>query len=92
MLTVSTESLAVLSATLAARDRADWLLYAALIPLLLGLGFYAVAMSRFDLRQLVIGRGDQWITGGALAISALATADLTLAAHSLHRLARQRRH
>jgi hypothetical protein len=29
-------------------------------------------ISRFDLRQLVVGHGDHWITGGALAISTLA--------------------
>jgi hypothetical protein len=29
-------------------------------------------MSRFDLGQLKTGRGDHWITGGVLAISALA--------------------
>jgi hypothetical protein len=37
VLTVSTESLAVLSASLAAGERTDWLLYAALAPFLLGL-------------------------------------------------------
>jgi len=34
--------------------------------------------------QLLVGRGDHWITGGALAISTLAAARLTLATHSLH--------
>jgi hypothetical protein len=33
-------------------------------------------MSRFDVRELVIGRGDQWITGGALAISALTATNI----------------
>jgi tellurite resistance protein TehA-like permease len=86
MLTVSTESLAVLSATLAASDRADWLLYAALVPFVLGLGFYALVISRFDLRQLIVGRGDHWITGGALAISTLAAGRITLSARGLHQL------
>ena len=86
VLTVSTESLAVLSAALAAREQADWLLYAALAPFLLGLAFYAFVISRFDLRQLLVGRGDHWITGGALAISTLAAGRITLAAHSLHEL------
>jgi hypothetical protein len=86
MLTVSTESLAVLSATLAAPEHARWLLYAALVPFLLGLGFYAFAISRFDLRQLVTGRGDQWILGGALAISTLATGRIALSARSLNEL------
>jgi tellurite resistance protein TehA-like permease len=39
VLTVSTESLAVLSAALAAREHSDWLLAAALAPILLGLAF-----------------------------------------------------
>jgi hypothetical protein len=86
MLTVSTESLAVLSAALAGAEGTDWLLYAAVIPFLLGLGFYVFVISRFDLRQLTVGRGDHWITGGALAISALAAGQITLGAHSLHQL------
>ena len=86
VLTVSTESLAVLSAALAARERAPWLLDAALAPFLLGLVFYAFVISRFDIRQLIVGRGDHWITGGALAISTLAAGRITLAAMSLHQL------
>jgi len=86
ILTVSTESLAVLSAALAASERSDWLLDAALVPFLLGLALYVFVISRFDLRQLVVGHGDHWITGGALAISALAAGRITLAAHSLHQL------
>ena len=86
VLTVSTESLAVLSAALAASEHADWLLYAALAPFILGLAFYAFVIQSFDLRQLVVGRGDHWITGGALAISTLAAGRITLAAHSLHQL------
>ncbi len=86
VLTVSTESLAVLSAALAAGEHTAWLLYTALAPLLLGLAFYAFVIARFDLRQLVVGRGDHWITGGALAISTLAAGRIALASHSLHRL------
>jgi tellurite resistance protein TehA-like permease len=86
VLTVSTESLAVLSATLAAGEHADWLIYAAVALLVLGLVFYAFVISSFDLRQLVVGRGDHWITGGALAISTLAAGRITLGAHSLHQL------
>ena len=80
VLTVSTESLAVLAATLAAREDAPWLLYASAAPFLLGLAFYAFAIRRFDVRQLAVGRGDHWITGGALAISTLAAGRITLAA------------
>ena len=86
VLTVSTESLAVLSAALATSEHAAWLLYAALAPFLLGLAFYAFVIVRFDFRQLGVGRGDHWITGGALAISTLAAGRITLAATVLHRL------
>jgi tellurite resistance protein TehA-like permease len=72
ILTVSTESLAVLAATLAPSEHARWLLITALAPFGLGLCFYAFVFSRFDLNQLAVGRGDHWITGGALAISTLA--------------------
>jgi hypothetical protein len=84
MLTVSTESLAVLSSALAVRMRADWLLYTALLPFVLGLALYACVIARFDVLQLVVGNGDHWITGGALAIAALAATELSLAAKSLH--------
>ncbi len=83
MLTVSTESLAALAATLAASERAPWLLIAALAPFGLGLAFYALVIVRFDLRQLTVGRGDHWITGGALAISSLAAANVATAAKTL---------
>ncbi len=83
ILTVSTESLAVLAATLAAPEHAHWLLIASLVPFVLGLAFYVFGIARFDLRQLAIGRGDHWITGGALAISTLAAARITLGAKTL---------
>ena len=86
VLTVSTESLAVLAATLAVREDASWLLYASAAPFLLGLAFYAFAIRSFDVRQLAVGRGDHWITGGALAISTLAAGRITLAARNLHTL------
>ena len=87
VLVVATESLAVLAAALAGLEDARWLLYAGLVPFLLGLGFYAFVISRFEIRQLLIGRGDHWITGGALAISTLAAGRIALAAKSLHALA-----
>jgi tellurite resistance protein TehA-like permease len=83
VLTVSTESLAVLAAVLATRDPAHGLLIAALAPFVLGLAFYVFVIARFDLRQLSVGRGDHWITGGALAISTLAAARLTIGAKAL---------
>ena len=80
LLTVSTESLAVLAATLAIPEHAHWLLGAALAPFALGLAFYAFVIARFDLHQLAVGRGDHWITGGALAISTLAAGKITIGA------------
>jgi tellurite resistance protein TehA-like permease len=83
VLTVSTESLAVLAATLAAGEHADWLLVIALVPFALGLAFYVFVIARFDLRQLGVGRGDHWITGGALAISTLAAGRIATGAKAL---------
>jgi tellurite resistance protein TehA-like permease len=83
VLAVATESLAVLSAALAARERAQWLLIAALVPFALGLCFYVFVLSRFDMRQVGRGRGDHWIAGGALAISTLAAGRLTDGAKAL---------
>jgi len=83
ILTVSTESLAVLAATLAIVERTDWLLVVALAPFVLGLGFYVFVISRFDFGQIAVGRGDHWITGGALAISTLAAGKLLAGAKAL---------
>jgi hypothetical protein len=80
LLTVAAESLAVLAAVVGESQNASWLVAASLAPFLLGLAFYGFVIARFDLRQLLTGRGDQWITGGALAISALAAARIALAA------------
>ena len=83
LLTVATESLAVLAATLAVHEHARLLLYAALAPFLLGLISYLAVIARFDLHQLRRGHGDQWITGGALAISSLAAARIALGTKAL---------
>lgn len=74
MLVVSTESLAVLAAILAGADRILWLAVVSLVALALGLAAYVFVLSRFDLRQLLVGRGDHWVAGGALAIATLACA------------------
>jgi tellurite resistance protein TehA-like permease len=83
MLTVSTEALSIGAAVVGACERVDWLLAAALAPFATGLGLYLLVISRFDLRQLATGLGDQWITGGALAISALAAARIAWATREL---------
>lgn len=83
VLAVATEALAVLAATLAASEGARWLVDAALAPFALGLVFYAFVISRFDWRQLQVGHGDHWVSGGALAISALAAGKIAVAAKDL---------
>ena len=83
LLAVSTESLSVLAATLAPSEHAGWLLVGALAPFALGLCFYVFVMVRFDPRQLGIGPGDHWVTGGALAISALAAGKIAARAKPL---------
>lgn len=84
MLAVSTQSLSVLAGQLAVREQAAWLLYASLALFALGLAAYVYVLARFDLRQLLRGRGDHWVSGGALAISSLAAARLVIGASSLH--------
>lgn len=86
ILTVCTESLALLAAALALAMRESWLLYASLVPFALGLLFYVAVVVRFDFRQLLIGRGDHWVTGGALAISTVTAGRITVAADHLRLL------
>jgi hypothetical protein len=71
LVSVATQAIAVLCATLAARGPAVALLGA-------GLVLYVFALASFDLGEIRRGRGDQWIAGGALAIGALAAAASTL--------------
>ncbi len=82
MLTVATESLAGLAAVLALEHRVAWLAWCALAALVVGLAAYVFVLVRADLRQLLVGRGDHWIFGGALAIAALASARSTAALSS----------
>ena len=86
VLTVATQGLAVLGATLAARNDAALLLIAAVAALILGLAFYLVTVTRFAPRELLTGHGDQWVAGGALAISALACVKIIQASDALGRL------
>ncbi|MFD5481037.1 SLAC1 family transporter [Streptomyces hawaiiensis] len=73
---VATQGLAVLGATLAAADAVAWLAHAALVLFWLGLALYGFALFRFEPRQVEEGRGDHWLTTGALAVSSLAGAKL----------------
>ncbi|MFE0451373.1 tellurite resistance/C4-dicarboxylate transporter family protein [Streptomyces sp. NPDC058914] len=76
---VATQALAVLGATLARAEGEAWLARAALVLFWLGLVLYCLALARFDVRQVAEGAGDHWVAGGALAISALASAKLLAA-------------
>lgn len=69
---VATQALAILTAQLARRTGHRWEMYAAAAAFVLGLALYGLVVCRFDFRQVVLGEGDQWVLGGALAISALA--------------------
>ncbi|MCT4351985.1 tellurite resistance/C4-dicarboxylate transporter family protein [Streptomyces sp. Je 1-79] len=75
LICVATEALAVLGAALTP-SAGDWLARTALVFFLLGLLLYLAALLRFDFRQVVEGAGDQWVAGGAMAISALAGSKL----------------
>lgn len=83
LLTVGTEAVAVLAAALAASRGASWLLYPALALAVLGLVLYVDVLRRFDPRELLRGHGDHWVAGGALAIAALAFANVQKGATSL---------
>ncbi|MFG2279136.1 tellurite resistance/C4-dicarboxylate transporter family protein [Streptomyces asoensis] len=76
---VATQGLAVLGAVLARAESAAWLAHTALVLFWLGLVLYGVALALFDPRQVAEGAGDQWVAGGAAAISALAGARLLAA-------------
>jgi hypothetical protein len=80
LVVVATEAIAVLAAYVAASDRTRWLVVVAVLPLALGLAAYPLVVTRFDLRELAGGGGDQWVAGGALAIAAVACAALGSAA------------
>ena len=76
---VATQGLAALGASLGEATGTAWLAHTAMVLFWLGLALYVVALLRFDLREVVVGRGDHWIAGGALGISALAGARLVAA-------------
>jgi tellurite resistance protein TehA-like permease len=80
MLVVAVQSLSVLAALIAAAERSAWMPYAALAACGLGLALYPFVLWRFDLREVLVGAGDHWVAGGALAISALALSELSLTA------------
>jgi tellurite resistance protein TehA-like permease len=80
VLVVATESLATLAAALVLGRPSSWLAIASLVCVGLGLAFYVFVARDFDLRQLLVGRGDHWVAGGALAIATLACGRVAKAA------------
>jgi hypothetical protein len=77
LLVVAPQSLAVLAGSLAIETGILWPTVLALPPLVIGLLEYGAVLARFDLAELRTGRGDQWVVGGALAISTLAVAEIS---------------
>ncbi|MGW6141945.1 tellurite resistance/C4-dicarboxylate transporter family protein [Streptomyces sp. NPDC055144] len=73
---VATQGLVVLAATLAPAVGAHWLAYTGMVLFWGGVVLYCLALLHFDLREVASGAGDQWVAGGALAISALAASKL----------------
>lgn len=80
ILTVGTESLALLGFAISDDTHTAWLFYASLAPFVLGLGFYLYVLRSFDFKMLLHGSGAHWVTGGALAISTVAAGRLVLSA------------
>ena len=71
---VGTEAVAALAAGVAATRDAPWLLWPAAVLVVVGLLAYLDVLRRFGPGELLTGRGDHWVAGGALAIAALAVA------------------
>jgi hypothetical protein len=76
---VALQSLVVLAGSLPP----SWLRVPGAVVLGAGVLLYAVTIVRFRLAEITHGAGDQWIAGGALAISCLAAAKLDLHAVSV---------
>ncbi len=90
LLSVATQGVAVLAATLAATYRLGWLLALAMLTCLAGLASYVVVLWRFDPRDVATAAGDHWVAGGALAIGALAAGKIAAAALVIAEFARWR--
>lgn len=72
LLAVTVASLSVAASELARGWHSDWLVVPAGIYWGLAVVAYCLIASWFDLGELLRGRGDHWVSGGALAIAALA--------------------
>lgn len=78
LLAVAVASVSVASSELSRAAGVGWLVFPAGICWAAALLAYLFVFSRFELRELLRGRGDQWVAGGGLAIATLAGADLCL--------------
>ena len=83
LVTVAIQGVAGLAAVLAVAYRADGLVYAATVLFVAGLAGYVAVLWRFDFGSVGTGAGDQWVAGGALAISTLAAAKIAAGAATL---------
>jgi tellurite resistance protein TehA-like permease len=94
LLTVSTESVAVLAALLVVRRQNDLLAFTALAAFGLGVVLYVIVMTMVFLRWTFVSLDPTeadppaWIAAGAVAITVLAGSNLLLAAPSSERLER----
>src|SRR5262245_44849358 len=95
LLTVATQGVSLVASTLAVDYNADWLVYLAFALWVFGIALYLlVELHDFDHHQITTGAGDQWVFGGAVAITVLAGGKLITAvqaqgaldglAHDLH--------
>jgi uncharacterized membrane protein len=79
LLVVGPQSLAVLAAVLTVHTHEVWPALVALGPFAIGTVTYPAVLAGFDLAELRSGAGDHWVSGGALAISTLACAEIAQA-------------
>lgn len=84
LVVVAPQSLAVLGAQIASHQHLAWLAAMSFAAFALGLCLYPTVLARFDFGELRAGAGDQWVAGGALAISALACGELANAQTAVH--------
>ncbi len=84
LLAVAVAALAALAAELSVRAHAAWLLVAAGVLWGLALVAYLFVLANFDFRDVLHGRGDHWVAGGALAIAMLVGDEFCLGLRSLH--------
>jgi hypothetical protein len=78
LLAVAVASVSVAASELSRAAGVRWLVIPAGICWAVALLAYLFVFSRFDLREILRGRGDHWVAGGALAIATLAGGDLCL--------------